>query len=671
MVRVSFKFFILFVLVLCFANESLAQQDSIVAQFWKRNPNTDPENTVSNQNQIITREQILYSGYTLLSDILQLVDGWTISTWNGDRWNMQNGSGTYQTQNWTLLLNGQRIELMKLDAQHLNLLGISANEIERIEIVNIQGNYLGEFNDKGIIHILTRKNKEGLTYRGYLSNGNEIGDPHLDALNNPSFNVHEYGSTIGNTIAFKKNKWNIQANQLFNQYFYRDTSDQMYPLVRTYNPSLNFSNSLLSGNVQVTYASEKITHHLTGIVTRADDVVMPAGIFNPITATHNYNFVGYTLRDQLSSGVLQYRGTAQNRIFTGIDQKQYSHEQINSTHNLNYTTRLNSKKGSSIKQWGLAYDYTFTRMTDSNSLSSTVHIIRPYFSFTHPLTRKSTLFTDIALASNTQIIAPKFVLGYYKQSSVIINWSFVGSYTQRGLIENNSFLNLLSITDTSLSGLRDEVSGSATIDYYFNININKYVKFSFNSGLKHMLNEPYFNPVATANTASPELLFTDIQQTQQTRWVNRFNFHYDMLKSTRFDFNYLRTAIWGDEWLNQNSIPKHRLSFILTQILPARLTLWTRYYYQSPTWWINPALFQLQTSTTSLPMYTQLSSVQTIDVGVTKHLLKEYLVASLSVRNMLNGHEQYQVNGAAFYMRLFVTVRLNIAGLFAKPTTTP
>jgi hypothetical protein len=114
-----------------------AQQDSLVYQFWKRDPNSEIPNTISNQKQIITKEQILNSGYILVSDVLQLVDGWTMGTWNGDRWNLlSNGVSSYQQQNWILMLDGVKMELLKLDAPNINTIGISVYEIERIDDSN-------------------------------------------------------------------------------------------------------------------------------------------------------------------------------------------------------------------------------------------------------------------------------------------------------------------------------------------------------------------------------------------------------------------------------------------------------------------------------------------------------------------------------------------------------
>jgi hypothetical protein len=59
---------------------AIAQSDSLVYQYWKRDPNTEIENTQSNQKQIITKEQLMLSGYRLVGDALQLIDGWTTTT---------------------------------------------------------------------------------------------------------------------------------------------------------------------------------------------------------------------------------------------------------------------------------------------------------------------------------------------------------------------------------------------------------------------------------------------------------------------------------------------------------------------------------------------------------------------------------------------------------------
>ncbi len=644
--------------LLLFNLVALAQQDSLVYQYWKRDPNTDVNTTTSNQKQVITKEQILLSGYTLLSDVLQLIDAWTISTWNGDRWNMvSNGVGNYQQQNWTLLLDGVKMELIKLDAPNINTLGISVNDIERIEVINTAGNYLGEFNDRGIIHIITKRNTPGFTYRAYGSNGNETGDPHLNAINQLNSNVHEYGTVLGNYLGFKTKKWNIQVSQYANNYFYRDTRARIYPLVSRYNAKPDMFNTMYGGRMLATYTSTKSTHQLTFNANQADDVILPAGIFNPITGKNNYYSVGYALRYQLSKGILQYRGSYTHRSFDGDLHQTLTHSQYHQNHNISYLRNRNLRTGNYIKQIGLEVNHLITSL---NATSHPDYLIRPYYSITYPLTAKSTFFTDLSLATNFQDVIPKLALGYYKQPTILTNWSFIASFSQRNQFENNTYTYLLSLKDTNGLDLSDNLSSLATVDYFFNLNASKYFKISYNSGLKHLSNDVLFKPLPSATTP-PFLLNTIPQLSNQTRWINRLNLHYDMFRGTQADVNYFLINTIGNKSELNRAIPKHKFTLVITQTLPSRFYLWIRYYYQSKTIFADPPLFDQPVLAGTANTFSTLKSLHTVDAGITKRLLKEYLIINMSVRNLFNTVETYQPSGAAFNLRLFLSVRANIS----------
>jgi hypothetical protein len=649
------------------------QQDSLVSQFWGRNPNANVESTTSNQIQIITKEQIVYSGYTLVSDVLQLIDGWTMSTYNGDKWNMQsNATGNYQSQNWTLLLDGARIELLQLDAQHINTLGIGVRDIERIEVVNIPGNYLGEWNDKGIIHIITKRNSEGFTYRSFISNGNEIGDPHLQVNSNSSLNVHGYGTSFSNFIGYKRKRLSIELNQYYNDYFYRDTSALMWPLVSANNANADFVLKLLNGRFQLAYSGNKATHQLTLIANNGSDVILPAGFLIPQVTNNQFYIAAYNFRYVLGSGILQYRTSFTQRKVGNHANVFLNHNQNYLTQNINYTiTKLHSK-GKRIAQFGLAHEWIETQSaTTFTNMNVQQHLIRPYFSYTYPLTKKSNFFTDISVLTTSTVATPKWVVGYYKQPSIIANWSVVGSYSQKSLVESNDYFQLLALNNANTFLQNSDITSLASLDYYFNLNVNKYFKVSFNSGLKYLMDEPYMQPalLSASSTAffpgSKNVVIRD-----QTRWLNRINVHYNMLKSTRFDMNYMRISVLnGVE--EENSLPKNRLSLVVTQTLPSRFYVWVRYYHQSSTYWINPDYVISPASAVVESQFVKVDRMHTMDAGITKKLFKEYLVANVSVRNIFNATERYQAMGATFYMRLFVSLNLNIDGAFAKSAAKP
>jgi hypothetical protein len=638
-----------------------AQQDSLVYQFWKRDPNSEMPNTISNQKQIITKEQILNSGYILVSDVLQLVDGWTMGTWNGDRWNLlSNGVSSYQQQNWILMLDGVKMELLKLDAPNINTIGISVYEIERIEVINAVGNYLGEFNDKGIIHIISKRSKDGLTFRSFISNGNEIGDPHLNAINSPGLNVHEYGTVFANHIAYKKNKWNVQLSQYGNNYFYRDTGVLIYPLVSKYNADSSSFNTLFSGRLLATYSSTKSIHQFSFNYNNADDVILPAGIFKPIIGKNTYYTAGYILRYILPKGILQYRGNYTQREFKAGLHQRLTHEQYYQSHNLNYTLKQKAASGISILQSGLDMSHTATTLSSVSQGRFTDYLIRPYFSYSYPRSKKSTVFTDISLATNFESVLPKLLLGYYKQPSIIANWSFVTSFSQRSHYENNTYPYLLLLEDTNSTGIPNNSSSLATFDYYFNLNVSKYFLLSFNSGLKYLSNETFFKPVSDGQSAPTHLFNTTPVLVSQGYWLNRINIHYNLLKGTQLDINYLLMNRFGNTSALMTSIPRHKFSIVLNHAMRSRFVFWSRYYYQSKVQFINPNFINEESAMGTINPYATIGSLHLVDVGLTKKLMKDYLITSLTIRNAFNSPEKYQTNGAQFYLRLFLSLRINI-----------
>lgn len=653
---------LIFSLVLLLIGHNVfAQQDSLVYQFWKRDPNSEISNTISNQKQIITKEQILNSGYTLISDVLQLVDGWTMGTWNGDRWNLvSNGSGSYQQQNWTLMLDGVKMELLKLDAPNINTIGISVYEIERIEVINVVGNYLGEFNDKGIIHIISKRSKDGFTFRSFISNGNEIGDPHLNAINNPGLNVHEYGTVFANHMAYKKNRWNVQLSQYGNNYFYRDTGNLIYPLVSTYNGDSSSFNTLISGRLLATYSSTKSIHQFSFNYNNADDVILPAGIFKPVTGKNTYYTAGYILRYVLSKGILQYRGNYTQRSFTAGLHQRLTHDQFYQSHNVNYTNKQKAASGMSTLQTGLDVSHTATMLNSANQGKSTDYLIRPYFSYSYPRSKKSTVFTDISLATNFESVLPKLSLGYYKQPSIIANWSFVTSFSQRNHYENNTYPNLLLLEDSNTAGIPFNSSSLATFDYYFNLNVSKYFFLSFNSGLKYLSNETFFKPISEGQSAQPFLFNTSPVLVNQVYWLNRINIHYNIHKGTQLDINYLLMNRVDNESELKTSIPKHKFSIVLNHAMRSRFVFWSRYYYQSKIEYINPDFINEESAVGVFNPYVTVGSLHLVDVGLTKKLIKDYIITNLTIRNAFNTPENYQTNGAQFYFRLFLSLRINI-----------
>lgn len=610
------------------AKTLLAQTDSLYAQQWNRDPVLSLNHTASAQRQIITAKQIQATGYTRLSDVLQLIDGWTYTTLTGDKWALQsNGTGSYKNQNWMLMLNGQRIEMNRSEAIDINKLGVSVADIDRIEIMNSTGMYLGEFAQNGLIQIVTKKNPEGLSSRTFY--GQTFSPDNTEQLR---YNIYQ-------TLGYSHKKFHMHATLGVPQ----------NPTGATFvvNPATQTSSSP-NIHLETQYSGNKITHQFqAGLSTNASS-----------RAENNYQRVGYL-------GSYDITKHQQIRLSTSFNKdgllNQDAH-QINNTINHRFVKQY--KNGNFIWQNGIGYDY----LKISGITALQAHIIKPFSSINFPITRKINIFSDAQFAIAKQKVAPKIALGLYKRVSFISNYSFLLSYNEHLLEQfllNTINQHILSVNNVSYFYNPKQV----TADFYYNINFGNSVKLSVNSGLKNTFDLPDYSYVLTQYVYGYYTSERIKRSTTQLNWINRVNVHYDIVKNMVVDVNYMRTGMvdsWND---NLQNTPKHKFSLTLQYDLPKRFSLWTRNYWQSETkWWNEPSFFN---SNPTGDLYYTLPSTYTWDLGINKKLLKEYLIVNLSARNLFNGNEQYLPIGSQFDTRFSASITANIDGIFASRAAKP
>lgn len=646
------RYLIIICLVLLGLSQKVtAQLDSLYTQQWNRDPIKNLNATTSAQRQIITSDQIRVSGYTRLSDLVQLIDGWTFATITGNSWSLQsNGTGSYNFQNWVLMVNGQRIELDRSYTLDLNLLGISVVDIERIEVVNTNGMYLGEFTQNGLINIITKKsNKNGINYRGYGS------------LNRAVANDNNAGVNTSQTIGFTRNKFHL--NLSFGYMLHQNNErPRRYP----YPEGINAKQ--YTYRLETQYTGTKFSHQFFTSYLQKE-------IASPTTKNYQAGYLG----------LYQINTKNQIRLSTTF----WGEQNINlnaalSTTTLQYRYLQPTPKGNFIWQTGIATDLLSYQYNVFKNLSyadiyigsrfaitdTTATIIKPYTSINFPITRKINLFADAQAAFAHGKIAPRFSVGMYKRLSLISNYSFVVGYTETLLEE--AFMTNIGQRVNAIEGATFLNNPKlATADFYYNLNIGSSVKFSFNSGLKYTFDLP--GTEYSMDTTYPIYSrFTVWERSQPItyylNWINRFNIHYDVIKNLTFDINYLNTVslnTWNEELQN---IPKHKFTFTLQYELPKRFTLWSRNYWQSET---KFRTYDNLYGTPNYQTYGTLSPIFTWDLGISKKLFKDFLNMNFSMRNILNGIERYYPSGSQLDIRFSVGLTANIEGLLGSKIVKP
>ena len=128
--------------------------------------------------QVITARDIRQAGLTRLSDIFLLTPNWRTSTADGYIWHTSpNGLSPFQRQDWSVMLDGVRMDIEAFGVRNINLVPVSLSEVDSVVFLSSPQLHEGEFNDRGLIHIFTRKPQGGVVWKGGAWYGNESGDP--------------------------------------------------------------------------------------------------------------------------------------------------------------------------------------------------------------------------------------------------------------------------------------------------------------------------------------------------------------------------------------------------------------------------------------------------------------------------------------------------------------
>jgi hypothetical protein len=174
--------------------------------------------------QIITSNTLRYAGITRISDLLLLADNWHVSTIDGYTWRAAaSGLNHFDDQAWTIMLDGQRMDLKTMDVINLNALPVDLAKIDSVVIISAPQLHYGEFTDKGLIHIYSKIPARGLSALGHYYGGNETGDPG-PYLYTPyrTTNVDRIGFDESLSVDIARNNWFARVFLLWQTHTFSD-----------------------------------------------------------------------------------------------------------------------------------------------------------------------------------------------------------------------------------------------------------------------------------------------------------------------------------------------------------------------------------------------------------------------------------------------------------------
>ena len=128
--------------------------------------------------QVLTADDLARAGIVRLSDLLELADDWVGSSTEGYHWTVAPlGTSWEASPDWRLFLDGHPLHLHALNQQSLNALPVTLEEICEVHLHATPVLVDGGLVHGGAIQIHRCAPTKGISLDGYVSAGNETGDP--------------------------------------------------------------------------------------------------------------------------------------------------------------------------------------------------------------------------------------------------------------------------------------------------------------------------------------------------------------------------------------------------------------------------------------------------------------------------------------------------------------
>ncbi|MGD2216901.1 MAG: hypothetical protein PVJ64_09095 [Gemmatimonadales bacterium] len=178
----------------------------------------------SQGQQAISAEAMRHAGIRRLGEIFMLIDDWDVTTIQGFTWGASpHGLASYTRPGWTLMQDGQIVDLACFGVRSLDRLPVMLSQIDSVTFVSTPGLRDGMFVESGTVHIHMRRPKRGFSLRAQGVTANETGDPgpyRFTELGTP--NVDRVGSGGSAAASYAGDRFYMEIGGLFREHFVTD-----------------------------------------------------------------------------------------------------------------------------------------------------------------------------------------------------------------------------------------------------------------------------------------------------------------------------------------------------------------------------------------------------------------------------------------------------------------
>jgi hypothetical protein len=626
------------------------------------------------EKQIITIDMIRDAGLTRVADILLLANDWIVNTIDGFTWQASaNGLSSFQRQTWLLMIDGQRMDINIFDITNLNMLPISINQIDYVEIISIPQIIEGEFTDKGLIHIHTVRPEAGLSYHGRLTYGNETGDPGPYRYTEfKSKNVDRIGADRSNEVSFAGKKQYIGASQTDQVYYPTDAaiynrnqiiSGKDYPRINMSSYSFKAGINALKGE-----------HELFAGYTFVEDFLFfkPYGREIPVKSYFTHAGVNgfFMINDKTD---IHYRckySTNRLKKRANIFDLDFDRELENVYANLEVDRRGSFYQSKIGIRFDRSYAHTKYQL-DKDAYSSAAIYGQLNYSLTDNLHQSFSAFLRL---DNDKIAVKGQATNSWKINSKQKLISIL-SFSQRNFEEDNSywrwaengynFLEANSGGYSIIGGINK--SQQFTTDIIWKAGINKTSSIEIGA-LYRFFNNLYFEKQTLQFDSFMESFSSPVQisageKGQVGGGRIRFNYQFTPQLGQRFFYSF-RTAISGDDIFQDvwESLARHKIGFTLNYHPVENFSMWAMLSYLSSSNWIE---YQEAAGQSGGKYSSTVNEAMILDMAAQKWIWHKRIRGSLLFRNIFNQLQKYHPNGASLELRFHIQAEILLDSIWS------
>lgn len=616
--------------------------------------------------QIITAADIEQAGVVRLGDLFTLIDDWYASSIDGFAWEVSaNGLGAFEQDNWTLLIDGQPVDMRILDAKNINLLPLSPAQIAYVEVINTPTLEQGVMAHGGVLHIHTRQPFDGPAVQGGFAAGNEVGDPgpyRYTAFASP--NIDRIGPTLHAVASYRSGASYLRAHIKTDEHHETDT--RIIERVRTLYLGEKAPRLLLAGGTVDAGVTGKLgRHHLLASLSRFQNLrfFAPLGLEAPYD--HKFTHLGIN-----GDFFPDSRNSISYRLSYTINDL---NPRVNND-NLDFNWRQNTLRGNYEVRAGndafhgvLGFTADIIQsFTGQPLIDGTLTLPRAYgrIGVTASERIQPELSGYLLRADGEAGLGVLATINLFPAENQTITLS--GSAVRQPYSASNplwlwanrgyAFFQQQGLDVTIPRSF--QASSTYTIDASWNLRPSDRLSLTLAGGYRRfddltLASYAYtYDPLTTGFETQTTVRGTVFGRV--TKGSAEVRFKLTPTLEQRLYYAYLRYPTTDDvffqAWRNQ---PWHRVTYSLRYVPLPRLSLFARLQYRSETEWTG----FLQAADASDGLYeAQLPDYLLLDFSVQKKLWRDHIDLNLSLRNFLN--EPYRLHPAGAITDMVFTARI-------------